>query len=346
MKNLNALAVAFSAVALCTFGATAAPLTIVTTTTNLKSLAEAVGGDKVQVRSIATGQEDPHFIDAKPSYMMAAHKADLWIRVGLELEVGYESPILDGARNAKIAIGQPGHLDASQGVLVLEVPTKRVTREMGDVHPMGNPHYWLDPLNGRIMAKTIADRLAELDPADAEVFKSNLAAFQKALDERMFGKELTQQVGGDRLWGLEARGQLDAFLKEQGLSKKLGGWAGRMAQFRGEKVVTFHRSWVYLLSRFGLEVADELEPKPGVPPSPGHVLEVIEKIKALKIHALLMEPFYSRKAPDLIAQKTGIKVVECANAVNGQTEAKDYLSMIDNIIERLAAALSAGEAGR
>lgn len=341
MKTMNGLVVTLGAAALWSSGLAAAPLTVVTTTTNLKALAEAVGGDKVKVLSIATGREDPHFIQAKPSYMMAAHKADLWIRIGLELEIGYEQPILDGARNARIAVGQPGHLDASKGVLVLEVPTRRVTREMGDVHPMGNPHYWLDPLNARIMAKTIADRLAELEPADAGAFRANLDAFRKALDERMFGRDLVERIGGDRLWKLEANGQLAAFLKEQDLNGKLGGWAGRMLPWRGQKIITFHRSWIYFLNRFGLDVAEELEPKPGVPPSPGHVLEVIEKVKALNTRALLMEPFYSRKAPDLIADKTGLKVVECANAVGGEDAAKDYLAMIDNIVERLCAALAA-----
>jgi len=317
-------------------------LRVVTTTTDLKSIARAVGGDRIEVTSIARGYEDPHFIQAKPSYMMAARKADLWMRVGLELEIGWEGPILDGARNPKIRVGQPGHLDASRGILRLEVPTVRVTREMGDVHPLGNPHYWLDPLNARIVAKNVADRLCELDPADADLFRENLRAFQRALDEHMFGKDLVERLGGERLWALELKGALLDFLKERELLAKLGGWKRRMLPFRGEKIVTYHRSWSYFANRFGLVVAAELEPKPGIPPSPGHVLEVIQKVKAQHIRVLLMEPFYSRKAPDLVAEKTGLKVVVCANSVGGEAAAKDYFSMIGNVVEKLATAFQTG----
>jgi zinc/manganese transport system substrate-binding protein len=326
--------------------ASAVALTVVTTTTDLKALTEAVGGDKVQVTSIAQGYEDPHFIQAKPSYMLIAHKADLWIRIGLELEIGYEGPILDGARNAKIRVGQPGHLDASQGVLLLEVPTTRITRELGDVHPMGNPHYWLDPLNARIMAQTIAGRLSELDPADADVFAANLKTFQAQLDEHMFGKELVDQIGGEKLWVLEVRGQFLSFLDEQHLTAKLGGWMGKMLPFRGDSILVYHRSWDYFANRFGLVLADEMEPKPGVPPTPGHVLEVIDKVNSMKIRALLMEPFYERKAPDLIAEKTGIKVLVCANAVGGDPAAKDYFSMIGNVVDQLASVLEPAQGQR
>jgi hypothetical protein len=195
----------------------AEPLTVVTTTPTLKSLVEAVGGDKVKVASIGAGDEDPHFIQAKPSFMVLARKADLWVRVGMELEIGYEGLILDGSRNGKIRVGQPGHLDVSEKVIKLEVPTGKVTRDMGDVHPLGNPHYWLDPLNGRIMAREIADRLAQLDPNDAAAFAQNYKAFEKALDERMFGPELVATLGGDKLWALQLRHQLLPYLDESKL---------------------------------------------------------------------------------------------------------------------------------
>jgi len=152
----------------------------------------------------------------------------------------------------------------------------------------------------------------------------------------MFGRDLVDQIGAEKLWTMELKGQLLAYLNEQHLSAKLGGWKGKMLPFQGEKILTYHRSWSYFVNRFGLVVADELEPKPGIPPGPGHVLEVIEKVKALHIQALLMEPFYSRKAPDLIAEKTGLKVVVCANSVGGEPIAKDYLSMIDNVVDRLS----------
>jgi zinc/manganese transport system substrate-binding protein len=313
-------------------------LRVVTTTTDLAAIARAVGGDKVEVTAIATGFEDPHFIAAKPSYMMAARKADLWIRVGLELEIGYEPLILDGSRNPKIRVGTPGHLDASEGVLRLEVPTQIIDRSMGDVHPLGNPHYWLDPLNGRVVAQNIGKRLEQLAPQDAEYFREQTAAFHRALDERMFGRELVTKIGGSKLWALLLKGQLDKTLEEPG-QPLVGGWLATMRPHRGQEIITYHRSWSYFVNRFGLAVADELEPKPGIPPSPGHVAEVVKRIKSEEIKLLLMEPFYSRKAPDLVAAETGVTVVECANSVGGQPEAADYLTMIDNIVNRVGAAL-------
>jgi zinc/manganese transport system substrate-binding protein len=314
-------------------------LRVVTTTTDLAAIARAVGGDQVEVTAIATGHEDPHFIAAKPSYMMAARKADLWIRVGLELEIGYEGLILDGSRNSRIRIGTPGHLDASEGVLRLEVPTKRIDRSMGDIHPLGNPHYWIDPLNGRIVAGNISKRLADLAPQHEPYFKERLKSFQQELDERMFGREPVTAIGGGKLWALSLKGKLEKTLDQPG-QPPLGGWLAAMRPFAGMKVITYHRSWSYFAHRFGLIVADELEPKPGIPPSPGHVAQVVNRVKSQGIKVLLMEPFYSRKAPELVASQTGIAVVRCANTVGGQPEATDYLTMIDNVINRVSAALA------
>lgn len=317
--------------------AKAEKINILTTTTDLASIAGAVAGDHATVKSLCSGREDPHFLQAKPSYIVMARDADLWIRIGMELEIGWEAPILDGARNSAIRIGGPAHLDVSARVMRLGVPTTRISRAMGDVHPQGNPHYWLDPLNGRIVAKIIANRLASLFPQHADDFQQNLTAFQKAVDEHMFGKALVEKLGGAKLWTLELKKELDPLIKSVQLEDQVGGWKVRMRPFQGEKIITFHQSWDYFANRFNLVVADELEPKPGIPPSPGHVLEVIRKVTEQKISALLMEPFYSRKAPDLIASKTGIHVVVSANSVGGEPAAKDYLSMIENIVNKLAA---------
>ncbi len=323
--------------------AEAKKINILTTTTDLASIAQAIAGEHGTVKSICSGKEDPHFLQAKPSYIVMARDADLWIRVGMELEIGWESPILDGSRNSAIRIGGPGHLDASERVRRLEVPTTRITRAMGDVHPQGNPHYWLDPLNGRIVAKSIANRLEYLFPQYADDFQENLKAFQKALDEHMFGKALVKRLGGAKLWALELKKELDPLLKSLQMEGQLGGWKGRMKPFQGENIITYHRSWTYLADRFSLDVADELEPKPGIPPSPGHVLEVIRKVKEQNISILLMEPFYSRKAPDLVASKTGIQVVISANSVGGEPAAKDYFSMIGNIVGKLGTAFEAAK---
>ncbi len=277
-------------------------LNVVTTTTNLASIAESVGGEHVSVTSIGSGNEDPHFIQAKPSYMMKARKADLWIRVGLELEIGYEGLILQGSRNPRIQINTPGHLDASEGILKLELPTGKVDRSMGDVHPMGNPHYWLDPYNGKIIAKNICQRLKQLDPEHTEDYDRNLAAFLSKLDNAM------------------------------------AGWVAKLKPFEHSKIVTYHRSWPYFANRFNLDVVAELEPKPGIPPGPGHILEVINTMKSEKAGVILMEPFYNRDDAEAVAKKTGANVVVVPNAVNEQV--KDYIAMLDNVVNRLSDALS------
>ena len=325
-------------------------LKVVTTTSDLRSVVEAVGGDKVEVSSLGTGREDPHFIDAKPSCMVLAHDADLWVRIGMELEIGYENLVIDGSRNTKIRVGSPGHLDASEGVIRLEVPTGKVDRSMGDVHPQGNPHYWLDPLNVRIVAKNVAARLTKLRPNYEAYFNERLKAFLARLDGGMFGSTLmaaaatatgSADQAGAKLWALLLKGQLDDFVKEHGGDSVLGGWFGTMHPFRGVKILTYHRSWSYFANRFGLDVVAELEPKPGIEPSPAHLSELVEKIASDKVRFLLMEPFYSRQAPDWLAAKTGIAVVDVANSVGGQPEATDYISLMDLIVKRCASACSA-----
>lgn len=314
-------------------------LQVVTTTTDLAAIARAVGGEHVEVLAIATGAEDPHHLAAKPSYMMAVRRADLWIRTGMELEIGYEPLILEGGRNAAIRVGQPGHLDASAGVIRLEVPTQKVDRSMGDVHPQGNPHYLLDPLNGRIVAKTIAQRLARLVPEHAEYFTERLGAFQRQLDERMFGAELVAKYGGAKMWAVLLKGKLDAALAREG-SPPLGGWLGQLKPLAGSKLVTYHRNWTYFAHRFDLEVPLQLESKPGIPPSPGRLTEVIQQIKDEEIKVLMMASYFSKQAPELVSQQTGVKVITCGMYPGAQSEATDYLTTIDNVVNRVSAALS------
>lgn len=313
-------------------------LNVVATTSDLATIARSIGGEHVNVQSICTGKQDPHFLDAKPSYILMARDADLWISVGMELEVGWEPAVLDSARNPSIREGARGHLDASENVLRREVPKKRITRAMGDVHPMGNPHYWLDPLNGRILAGDIADRLCALDPQNSEHFQQNLAVFRKELDERMFGEELVSEVGGSRLWTLELKGELEDYLAGHDLTDKMDGWAGRIRSLAGTKIVTHHQLWTYFADRFHLKVVDTLEPKPGIPPSSSHLAEVMEIAKAQEVPLILISPLYTRKAADLVASRTGAKVVVCASSVGGQKEVDDYLALFDNAVDRLTEA--------
>ncbi len=320
--------------------AVARQLRVVTTTADLKSITKAVGGGRVQVTAMCEGNRDPHHLEAKPSYMLRARRADLWICVGLELEIGWERLIIEGSRNRRIQIGRPGHLDASKGITPLEVPQGPILVAFSDIHRLGNPHYWLDPLNGRIVAKNIADRLAKLAPDDADYFAGRLAAFHKRLDEAMFGPELVAKMGGQGLWALELRGELNNYLAKQKLAR--GGWAAKMSPFRGAKVVTYHRSWSYFAKRFSIIVAAELEPKPGIPPSPAHLRDVIETVRNENIRALLVEPFYQRRAADLVAERTGIEVLVLTISAGGQPGVDDYIGLIDNIVSRLSAALAKG----
>jgi ABC-type Zn uptake system ZnuABC Zn-binding protein ZnuA len=213
---------------------------------------------------------------------------------------------------------------------------------MGDIHPQGNPHYLLDPLNGRIVAGAIAKRLAALEPAHAAYFTERLKAFRKELDERMFGAELVAKLGGGKLWALVLRNRLEPVLAGAGMPP-LGGWLGAMRPHAGKKLLPYHRNWSYFVHRFGLVVPMEVESKPGIPPSPGRLSEVIERVRAEKIEVLLMATYFSRHAPDLIAEKTGIRIVECAMFPGAQPEVTDYFTIFDNLVRRLGEAYAAEE---
>lgn len=327
---LLALAAAFAAAP-----ARADQLLIVATTSDLASLAEAVAGEEAVVHAISSGREDPHMLQAKPSVIHLARSADLWIRVGLDLEIGWEPPILDGSRNARIRPGTPGHLDASSFVQALDVPEGRITRAMGDVHPTGNPHYWLDPLNGRLIAAGIAERLAELRPERAAFFRERAAAFQRQLDERMFGAAWVEAFGADALWEQTSSGAIADLLERD---TRAGGWIAALRPLRGKSILSYHRSWVYFARRFGIAIAGELEPKPGVPPTAAHLAELAETVRTRHVALILQEPFYSRKAADRLAGEAGIPVVVAANAVGGQPEATDYLALFDHLVQLIAAA--------
>lgn len=297
MKNLVFTLLLFLANA---FVSEAGTFKIVTTTSDLASIAEAVAGDKADVQSICTGREDPHHLQARPKYIMLARNADLWIRTGLDLEIGWEMPVIDGSRNRKIRPGQPGHLDASQNIEKLDVPDEQMlSRALGDVHAQGNPHYLTDPLNARQVAGDIAERLAQLDPANAETYQSNAKAFQDKIDARM------------------------------------ADWNQKLAPLKGQSIVTYHKSWVYFAHRFGMEIAIELEPKPGVPPSPAHLTEVIQTVQQRKIGLILQEPWYSRKAAERVAEKTSARIVVAPISTGGDPAATDYFALIDLIVNRL-----------
>jgi zinc/manganese transport system substrate-binding protein len=279
-----------------------AQLRVVTSTTDLYDIARQVGGDMIEARHIGEGYQDPHFIEAKPSFILQLRNADVWAYVGLDLEIGWMPLLLQGARNRKINAGGPGHFNASTYIQVLDVASGNVDRSQGDVHPLGNPHYWLDPENGRRIARAFRDRFSQLDAENAARYAANEKAFEAKLDAA-----------------------------EQA-------WQPALEKLRGQPVVAWHTSWRYLARYTGMEIVSFMEPKPGVPPSASHVADVIDIVKRTGAKAILMEPFYDRRMSDFVADRTGAQVLVVAPSVGGAEGLDDYVSVLRNAIMQLAAA--------
>jgi len=282
--------------------AEAKKLSVVTSTTDLAALTEEVGGDKLNVESIAKGYQDPHFVEAKPSFLLKLRQADLLISVGLQLEIGWLPPLITQSGNPRIQVGAQGYLDASQFAKILEIPQGTVTRAEGDVHPLGNPHYWLDPDNGRRIARGIANKLADLDPADGAFFQQRFQDFEK------------------RLLAAEQK------------------WDAEMKPYRGRKVVTYHRSLPNFAKHFGVDVIAYVEPRPGIPPTPSHTLELMQLMKRENCKIILVEPYFDLKTPQSIARETGAQVVVYLPSVGGVKEVTTYFQLFDYDIALLTKA--------
>lgn len=280
-----------------------APLKVVTSTTDLYDIARSVGGNRIRAAHISSGTQDPHFVEAKPSFVLQLRDADVFAYVGLGLESGWMPLLLDGARNARINRGGTGHLDVSLAIPVLDVMTGAVDRSQGDIHPLGNPHYWLDPANARLIARLFRDRFSALDPQGAHVYARNAAGFETRLDSA------------------ERR------------------WAPLTARIRGKPVVAWHTSWRYLAEYTGMNIVAFMEPKPGVPPSPAHVAGVVQTIKRTGARVIIMEPWYERRMADFVARNTGATVLVLPPSVGGQRGLDDYVAVMSNAIEQLAAAV-------
>ena len=276
-------------------------LQVVTTLPDLKSITELLGGDKVDVFAIATGFQNPHFVDPKPSYIMKLSKADLFITVGLDLETGWVPPLLNSARNAKIQKGNDGYIDASVNVPLLQVPSS-VNRAEGDIHVYGNPHYWLDPVRGKQIAQAICNGLIRISPENQSFFQANLKAFNDKIDAK---------------------------------SKE---WIAAMLPYKGSKIIAYHNEWVYFEERFGLKIVDFLEPKPGIPPSPNQLLKVIGEIKGENIKVIISSPYFTTESADLVARQTGAKVVVLATSVGAEENIKNYFDLFDYNIRKLVEA--------
>jgi zinc/manganese transport system substrate-binding protein len=280
-------------------------LNVVTATTDMAALAQEVGGDRIQVESIAKGYQDPHFVEAKPSFLLKLRNADLLIVVGLQLEIGWLPPLINQSGNPKIQVGALGYLDASQFAEILDIPTGTVTRAMGDVHPLGNPHYWLDPDNGRRIARGIAGKLGDLDPPNTAYYQQRFQDFDK------------------RLSTAEQK------------------WEAEMKPFRGRKVVTYHNSFPNFAKHFGLNVIGYVEPRPGIPPTPSHTIELIGLMKRENCKVILVEPYFDLKTPQSIGRETGSQVVQYLPSVGGEKQVTDYFQLFDYNIDLLTKAFQA-----
>jgi zinc/manganese transport system substrate-binding protein len=280
-----------------------AQLNVVTSTTDLADIARAVGGQYVKVKSIGAGYEDPHFIQAKPSFVLDMRKAQVWAFVGLDLEAGWMPLLLDGARNSKIRLGGSGYVDVSKVIDVKDVQKGGVDRSQGDVHALGNPHYWLNPDNGQKIAKLFEDKFAQLDPKHEAVFEANRKAFAA------------------QLAAAEAQ------------------WNTMRAQTKGKPIVAWHTSWKYLADYTGVNIVGYMEPKPGVPPSPTHLAGLIATIKRTGAKVIIMEPFYDRKMADFVARNTGVKVLVLPSSVGGVKGVDSYVELISHNLAQLSAAV-------
>ncbi|HEX6862449.1 MAG TPA: metal ABC transporter substrate-binding protein [Thermoanaerobaculia bacterium] len=323
--------------------ASAAPVKVVTTLPAYASIAQAVGGDRVQAASIAKGNEDAHFVKPKPSYALMLKDADLFVTTGLDLEL-WAPVLVDKSGNRKIRDGQPGYVNASQGVPLLDVPPNP-SREAGDLHIYGNPHIHTSPLNAKIVAGNIAAGLKRVDPAGAAAYDANLAAFRKRIDAALYGDQLPQILGSATLDPLARQGKLIPFLESKDYKGKklidsLGGWLGKGMAFRGRKLVTYHKNWTYFTPLFGLQVVGDVEPKPGIPPSARHVHDLIETMKAQKVKVVLAPDYFDPSEAQAIAARTGAQAVIVPLGPSGPG-ADAYFKMIDLWVDRLARAYTA-----
>lgn len=326
-----------------TAGATDDRVKVVASLPNIGSIAAAIGGDRIDLTTIAVGSQDAHFVDPKPSYMMKLRNADLLFINGLDLEIGWIPPLTQGARNAKILQAGRGFVDCSKGIQVIEIPDS-LSRAEGDVHPYGNPHYLTDPLNAETVAATIGEALKGADPASADFYEERRKAFVRKLHEAVFGKELVDLAGGAKLAREAMAGRLDAFLDQTSLGGaplrgKLGGWLGKMQAVKGKPIVCYHKDYSYFANRFGLRVEDYVEPKPGIQPSAKHLEELTGRLKRGDIRAIITRPFVEHRSTDALAERTGVKVITLPLEVGGAPEAKDYFALFDFVADQLAKTL-------
>lgn len=290
------------AMLLCLQISYAGTIHIVATTQDMKSIAEIIGGNKVEVFAIATGYQNPHFVDPKPSFIIKLSNADLFITLGLDLESGWSPSLLMSSKNKRIQKGSDGYVDASIGVNLMQIPSS-INRAEGDIHAFGNPHYWLDPLNGKVIARNICNGLVRISPQNKDYFEANLREFNNRIDSK---------------------------IKE---------WYAAISPFKGSKLIAYHNEWCYFENRFGLKIVDFMEPKPGIPPTPSQLVKIIKEVKENNIKVIITSPYFKASSSEVVSKQTGAKTLELATSVGANESIKNYFDLFDNNIRLLVGAL-------
>jgi zinc/manganese transport system substrate-binding protein len=328
------------AVALAATSARAAPpakkVSVVTTLNVLAGVAREVGGDRVAVMALAKPNQDPHTLVAKPTFKLAAKNADLFVELGLGLDI-WGSAVTDASGNPEIQTGQKGRVIASEGIETKELPTT-LSKAWGDIHPYGNPHVWLDPVNVKQIATNIAAGLSRVDPDGKEVYAANLKAFNLKVDDALYGHALVEEYGASKLERLSRRNELIDYLKAKGTYGKLGGWLKQAEPLRGLKIITYHKTWVYFCDRFGLEIRGEIEEKPGIPPSQDYLAQLIKKVGSDGIKVLFIDTIYPTRDGEFVASKTGAKIVSSPIDIGGAPNTDTYFALIGTLLDRIVLA--------
>ena len=303
----------------------------------LKTIADELGGGDFEVTAISKADQDPHGVSPTPDLKKKVYHADLFIEIGLQLEL-WADDVASGSGNPKVAKGQPGRLVASAGISREEVP-EVVSRSQGDVHPEGNPHIWMDPIRAKAIADNIAAGLKAAAPDMAAAIDERLKKFKDRIDEALFGKELLADVGARSLTRKALDGSLLQYLKEKNKLDLLGGWMKKGAPLRGQKVVEFHKTWVYFAKLFGFELVGSVQPKPGISPGPQDLRALAAKIKELNVKLILVDNFYPTAEPKALAEQTGAKIAIVPDQPGGEAGTEDYFKYIDHVLDRMLEAL-------
>jgi zinc/manganese transport system substrate-binding protein len=344
MRILTATLITTLAVALAAPAARSAPqgkVSVVTTLGVLAGITREVGGDRVTVAALAKPNQDPHTLVAKPTYKVMAKNANLFVELGLGLDI-WGSAVTDASGNPEIQTGQKGRVIASEGIETKELPAT-LSKAWGDIHPNGNPHVWLDPVYAKTLAANIAAGLTRVDPDGKDAYAANLKAFDAKIDDALYGHALVEEYGASKLERLSRRGELIDYLKTKGTYGKLGGWLKQAESLRGLKIITYHKTWVYFCDRFGISIRGEVEEKPGIPPSQDYLASLIKKIQSEGIKVIFIDTIYPTKDGEFLAGKTGVKIVSSPIDLGGAPGTDTYFQLIGTLLDRVLGAAGAAK---